>query len=65
MFDQTAWERVKSVPAYQRLGVVSEKRDLFLTYMDPPIGAAMSFNTVLSVPYGIEKVVPLLEAVKN
>ncbi|QQQ78896.1 iron-siderophore ABC transporter substrate-binding protein [Saccharothrix sp. 6-C] len=65
MFDQSAWERVKSVPAYQRLEVVSEKRDLFLTYMDPPIGAAMSFNTVLSVPYGIEQVVPLLEAIKN
>lgn len=63
--DVAAQERVKAVPAYQRLEVVAEKRDLFLTYMDPPIGAAMSFNTVLSVPYGIDQVVPLLEQIKS
>ncbi|GGP64433.1 iron-siderophore ABC transporter substrate-binding protein [Saccharothrix coeruleofusca] len=63
--DVAAQERVKAVPAYQRLDVVTGKRDLFLTYMDPPIGAAMSFNTVLSVPYGIDQVVPLLEQIKS
>ncbi|GAA3856988.1 iron-siderophore ABC transporter substrate-binding protein [Saccharothrix violaceirubra] len=65
MFDQSAWDRVRSVPAYQRLKVVTGKRDLFLTYSDPPIGAAMSFNTVLSVPYGIDQVVPLLEKISD
>ncbi|GAA2681967.1 MULTISPECIES: iron-siderophore ABC transporter substrate-binding protein [Actinosynnema] len=63
--DLAAQERVKGVEAYQRLKVTTEKRDLFLTYMDPPIGASMSFNTVLSVPYGIDQVVPLLEKIEN
>ncbi|MGM1060235.1 iron-siderophore ABC transporter substrate-binding protein [Saccharothrix sp. Mg75] len=63
MSDRSAWDRVESAPAYRRLGVAAEGRDLFLTYTDPPIGAAMSFNTVLSAPYAVEQVVPLLEAI--
>jgi iron complex transport system substrate-binding protein len=55
------WERIKNDPVYKELKVAKEGRDLFLTYQDPPIGAALSYNTVLSIPYAIDQVVPLLE----
>ncbi|MER6616712.1 hypothetical protein [Streptomyces xantholiticus] len=32
------------------LMVRTEKRDLFVPYQDPDIGAAFSFDTVLSIP---------------
>jgi hypothetical protein len=34
--------------------VVKGNRVLYLSYENPPIGAAMSFNTVLSIPYALE-----------
>ncbi|WP_229833831.1 hypothetical protein [Streptomyces xantholiticus] len=40
----------------------TEKRDLFVPYQDPDIGAAFSFHTVLSIPYAIDEIVPLLTA---
>ncbi|GAA2661120.1 iron-siderophore ABC transporter substrate-binding protein [Nonomuraea recticatena] len=55
------WERIKNDSVYKQLKVAKESRDLFLTYQDPPIGAALSFNTVLSIPYAIDQVVPLLK----
>ncbi|MBG0830162.1 iron-siderophore ABC transporter substrate-binding protein [Planomonospora sp. ID67723] len=55
------WERIKNDKVYKELKVAKEGRDLFLTYQDPPIGAALSFNTVLSIPYAVEQVVPLLK----
>ncbi|MFI6814858.1 ABC transporter substrate-binding protein [Nonomuraea sp. NPDC050328] len=55
------WERIKSDSVYKELKVAKEGRDLFLTYQDPPIGAALSFNTVLSIPYAIDQVVPLIK----
>lgn len=55
------WERIKNDPVYKELKVAKEGRDLFLTYQDPPIGAALSFNTVLSIPYAIDQLVPLLK----
>lgn len=51
-------------PLYSKLEVVKENRDLFLPYENPDIGAALSFNTVLSIPYAIDEVVPMLESVK-
>ncbi|GAA2610801.1 iron-siderophore ABC transporter substrate-binding protein [Actinomadura fulvescens] len=53
--------RIKNDKVYKELKVAKEGRDLFLTYQDPPIGAALSFNTVLSIPYAIEQVVPLIK----
>lgn len=51
---------VRSHDLYQRLDVARENRDVFLSYQDPPVGAAISFNTVLSLPYAIDQVVPRL-----
>ncbi|MCF2526584.1 iron-siderophore ABC transporter substrate-binding protein [Yinghuangia sp. KLBMP8922] len=54
--------RIKAEPFYTKLKVVTEKRDLFVPYENPDIGAAFSFNTVLSIPYAIDNVLPLLAA---
>ncbi|MFI6386820.1 iron-siderophore ABC transporter substrate-binding protein [Nonomuraea sp. NPDC050540] len=56
------WERIKKDAVYKELKVAKEGRDLFLTYQDPPIGAALSFNTVLSIPYAIEQMVPQIRS---
>jgi iron complex transport system substrate-binding protein len=53
-------QRIKADPVYQRLKVTTDKRAQFLPYDSPPLGGAMSFNTVLSIPYAIDQVVPLL-----
>jgi iron complex transport system substrate-binding protein len=59
--DPSVRQRVESDTVYQRSKVGREGRSVFLTYYDPPIGAAVSFNTVLSIPYAIDQLVPLLE----
>jgi iron complex transport system substrate-binding protein len=68
--DRTVWlgtpkteRRLKSDALYRKTEVNREKRDLFLPYDNPDIGAALSFNTVLSIPYALDKVVPMLEAI--
>ncbi|MCP3800627.1 hypothetical protein NLX83_15275 [Allokutzneria sp. A3M-2-11 16] len=58
--DEVASQRVRDEPLYRKLKVAQDKRDLFVPYNEPPIGAAISFNTVLSIPYAIDKLVPLL-----
>ncbi|MFD5425266.1 iron-siderophore ABC transporter substrate-binding protein [Streptomyces sp. NPDC127084] len=67
--DRTVWlgtpdteKAMKADPLYKKTKVNQEKRDLFLPYDSPDIGAALSFNTVLSIPYAIDQVVPMLEA---
>ncbi|MFD0480544.1 hypothetical protein ACFQ0B_79760 [Nonomuraea thailandensis] len=55
------WDRIKNDSVYKELNVAKEGRDLFLTYQDPPIGAALSFNTVLSIPYALDQAVPLIK----
>jgi iron complex transport system substrate-binding protein len=69
--DRTVWlgtpdteKAMKADPLYKKTKVHQEKRDLFLPYDSPDIGAALSFNTVLSIPYAIDQVVPMLEAIK-
>ena len=57
-------DRIRAEPLYKKLKVNQEKRDLFVPYQDPDIGAAFSFNTVLSIPYAIDEITPLLAAVK-
>lgn len=66
--DRLAWltsdaateERISADPLYQKLAVAAEDQDLFVSYTDPPVGAALSFNTVLSIPYAAEQLVPQL-----
>ncbi|GAB2728301.1 iron-siderophore ABC transporter substrate-binding protein [Streptomyces bullii] len=69
--DRTVWlgtpeteKALKADSLYKKTKVHQEKRDLFLPYDSPDIGAALSFNTVLSIPYAIDQVVPKLEAIK-
>jgi iron complex transport system substrate-binding protein len=69
--DRTVWlgsaeteKAMKAEPLYKKTKVHQEKRDVFLPYESPDIGAALSFNTVLSIPYAIDQVVPMLEAIK-
>ncbi|MFF8827903.1 iron-siderophore ABC transporter substrate-binding protein [Streptomyces sp. NPDC015131] len=57
-------DRIKAEPLYKNLKVHKEKRDLFVPYQDPDVGAAFSFNTVLSIPYAIDQIEPMLAAVK-
>lgn len=70
--DRTVWlgpaeaeDLMKADKLYQKTKVRSEDRDLFLPYEQPDIGAALSFNTVLSIPYAIDEVVPKLEAIDD
>jgi iron complex transport system substrate-binding protein len=58
--DATAEERIMTDPVYGQLKVAKDGRALFVPYNEPPVGAALSFNTVLSIPYAIDKLVPLL-----
>jgi iron complex transport system substrate-binding protein len=57
-----AQKQVESDRVYGTLKVAREKRALFVPYEEPPVGAALSFNTVLSIPYAIDQIIPLLTA---
>jgi len=57
----SANKRIKAEPLYQKLNVAKQNNDLFVPYQNPDIGAAFSFNTVLSIPYAMDKIVPMLE----
>lgn len=48
-------------PLYERLDVHREGRELFIASADP-LGGAMSFSSVLSLPFLLDELVPMLEA---
>lgn len=48
-------------PLYQQLGVSKAGRDLFFDASDP-LYDALNFNSVLSLPYAVDGIVPRLEA---
>ncbi|WP_168207339.1 ABC transporter substrate-binding protein [Microlunatus elymi] len=51
---------------FQNLDVVLERRALEIPYYERPYaGAAMAYNTVLSVPYAVSRLVPKLAAVRS
>ena len=58
--DATVEPRVRADRAFAALNVVKNKRAVFVPYMEPPIGAALSFVTVLSVPYALDQLAPML-----
>ncbi|MGH3564521.1 MAG: iron-siderophore ABC transporter substrate-binding protein [Pseudonocardia sp.] len=58
--DPATGERISADPLYQKLAVAAEGRDIFVSYTDPPIGGALSFNTVLSIPYAVDQLEPQL-----
>ncbi|HWS33648.1 MAG TPA: iron-siderophore ABC transporter substrate-binding protein, partial [Actinoplanes sp.] len=51
---------VKADRVYSTLKVARDNRAVFLPYEEPPLGAALSFSTVLSIPYALDQMVPLL-----
>lgn len=53
-----AEKTVEKDNVYTGLKVAKEDRVVFVPYN--PVGAAVSFNTVLSIPYAIDQMVPLL-----
>ncbi len=69
--DRLAWTSdpdlikvLEADPIYNRLDVVKDGRVLYLDYTQLPFpGAAVTFNTVLSIPYALDQVVPALEKV--
>ncbi|AVT28965.1 MULTISPECIES: iron-siderophore ABC transporter substrate-binding protein [unclassified Plantactinospora] len=58
--DASAEPRVKADKVYATLDVAKQNRAVFLPYENPPIGGALSFSTVLSVPYALDQMLPLL-----
>lgn len=58
--DASTETTVKADKVYGTLRVAQQNRAVFLPYENPPIGAALSFGTVLSIPYALDKLVPLL-----
>jgi iron-siderophore transport system substrate-binding protein len=67
--DRLAWTsdpdtlaQLEDDPIYNRLDVVRDGRVSYLDYTELPFpGAAISFNSVLSIPYALDLVVPELE----
>lgn len=53
--------RLDDDPLYQGLAVASEGRDVVVP-SDDPVAAAISFSSVLSLPYAVEELVPRLAA---
>jgi iron complex transport system substrate-binding protein len=60
--DAAAEKRIKADKVYSRLAVARENRTLFVPYENPPIGGALSFSTVLSIPYALDQMLPRLTA---
>ncbi|ONI81359.1 hypothetical protein ALI144C_21795 [Actinosynnema sp. ALI-1.44] len=54
--------RIKQNPVYANLAVAKADRVIYMPYQKPSTGAALSFATVLSIPYMIDEVVPSLSA---
>lgn len=71
--DRLAWTsdpvlvgKLKKNRLYNRLNVVKDGRVSYLDYTKAPFtGAAVTFNTVLSIPYALDRVVPQLTAAKS
>jgi iron-siderophore transport system substrate-binding protein len=51
---------VEADQVYRTLAVAKDHRAVFLPYEEPPVGAALSFSSVLSIPYALDQLVPLL-----
>ncbi|MBU2663590.1 iron-siderophore ABC transporter substrate-binding protein [Actinoplanes bogorensis] len=58
--DASTQKTVEADKVYQTLKVAQAKQAVFLPYEEPPLGAALSFSTVLSIPYALDQMVPLL-----
>lgn len=55
-------DAIERNPLYNQLAVAREERTIFFVGPDDPLYGALSFSTVLSLPYAIEELVPDLAA---
>ncbi|SNS70325.1 hypothetical protein [Rhodococcoides kyotonense] len=53
-----ASDRIRVIPTYQALNVAKDGRDVFVD--DPIVSGAMTWGTVLSLPFAIDALVPRL-----
>jgi iron complex transport system substrate-binding protein len=58
---EAARSQLAADPIFQGLKAVKDGRVMYVPYSTPAIGAALSFNTVLSIPYALDEFVPLLD----
>jgi iron complex transport system substrate-binding protein len=58
---EQAKSQLAADPIFQGLTAVKDGRVLYVPYSTPAIGAALSFNTVISIPYALQEFVPLLD----
>jgi iron complex transport system substrate-binding protein len=58
---EQAKSQLAADPIFQGLTAVKDGRVLYVPYSTPAIGAALSFNTVISIPYALHEFVPLLD----
>lgn len=71
--DRLAWTsdpvlvgKLRKNRLYNRLDVVKDGRVSYLDYTKAPFtGAAVTFNSVLSIPYALDRVIPQLAAAKT
>lgn len=64
--DPVLVKKLDKNPVYNRLDVVKDGRVGYFDYTKEPFtGAAISFNTVLSIPYALDRVVPELESQRD
>jgi iron complex transport system substrate-binding protein len=57
-FDETARAQIEEKPLYETLQVVQDGRSVFVE--DPIVSGALTWGTVLSIPYALDELVPLL-----
>lgn len=63
LIDKNNRNKIVDNPLYERLAVVGRGDAIEVPYYDAPqTGAAIAFNTVLSLPYAIDKTVELIDA---
>jgi iron complex transport system substrate-binding protein len=53
---------IENDPLYRRLDAAREGRAVFFVGLDDPLYGSLSFSTVLSLPFALEELVPILEA---
>ncbi|RSM89584.1 iron-siderophore ABC transporter substrate-binding protein [Kibdelosporangium aridum] len=53
-------DRIKQTPVFANLAVAKADKVIYLPYSNPPTGAALTFATVLSIPWVLDQMVPAL-----
>lgn len=62
VYTEEARAAMEGNPLFAGLDVAREGRIVFFTALDDPSYGALSFSTVLSLPYALEHLTPRLEA---